>query len=103
MSLLLCRVADAGHSDASTRATAGVGNWPRDEIAEGGAPRVRRYGDYMSGGTVKPNFCGLFLPCFLAFTLSFVRPRRRLSSAPTVESPVRFRSSTSTELSPSRW
>src|SRR6266568_1719776 len=32
------------------------------------------YGDYMSGGTVKPDF-----------TLSFVRPRRRLSSAPTVD------------------
>jgi 2-polyprenyl-6-methoxyphenol hydroxylase-like FAD-dependent oxidoreductase len=43
------------------------------------------YGDYMSGGTVKPDFCGLFLPCFLAFRLSFVRPRRRLSSAPTVD------------------
>ena len=38
---VMCRVADAGDSDPSTRATAGVGNWPRDEIAEGGAPRVR--------------------------------------------------------------
>jgi hypothetical protein len=38
---LVCRVADAAHSDASTRANGRVGNWPRDEIAEGGAPRVR--------------------------------------------------------------
>ena len=39
----------------------------------------------MSGGTVKPDFCGFFLPCSFAFRLSFVRPRRRLSSAPTVD------------------
>jgi hypothetical protein len=39
----------------------------------------------MSGGTVKPDFCELFLPCFFAFTVSFVRPRCTLSSAPTVD------------------
>ena len=43
------------------------------------------YGDYMSGALSSPITVGLFLPYFLAFTLSFVRPRRRLSSAPTVD------------------
>src|SRR5580704_8731944 len=59
---------------------------PRHEVAVSWAlPGSERYGDYMSGGTVKPDFCELFLPCFFAFTVSFVRPRCRLSSAPTVD------------------
>jgi hypothetical protein len=36
-------------------------------------------------GHCQARFCGFFLPCSFAFTLSFVRPRRRLSSAPTVD------------------
>jgi hypothetical protein len=59
---------------------------PRHEVAGSWAlAGSERYGDYMSGGTVKPDFCELFLPCFFAFTVSFVRPRCRLSSAPTVD------------------
>ena len=41
MSPLLCRVADAGQGTQRHAPTAGVGNWPRDEIAGGGAPRVQ--------------------------------------------------------------
>jgi hypothetical protein len=37
----LCRIADAGHSDASTRATAGVGNRPKKTKRYLGGPRVR--------------------------------------------------------------
>jgi hypothetical protein len=72
-------------SRAST-SEAGVRKPPKNEPAGFGHRQCSgSYGDYMSGGTVKPDFCGLFLPCFFAFTLSFVRPRRRLSSAPTVD------------------
>ena len=45
------------------------------------APRPWLWGLY-ERGTVKPDFCGAF---FLAFALSFVRLRRRLSFAPTVD------------------
>ena len=37
----MCRVADAGQGTLPHAPTAGVGNWPRDEIAGDGALRVR--------------------------------------------------------------
>ena len=37
----LCRVAEPATATLPHAPAAGVGNWPRDEIAEGGAPRVR--------------------------------------------------------------
>jgi len=51
-------------STASPRATAS-GGWkaPRHEVAGSWAlAGSERYGDYMSGGTVKPDFCRRFLP-----------------------------------------
>ena len=71
--------------DDATSTGAVVRKPPGKEPAGSWSQRCRTlYGDYMSGGTVKPDFCGFFL-CSFAFTLSFVRPRRRLSSAPTVD------------------
>src|SRR5262245_40786714 len=54
---------------------------------DSGPPTTRRrrstpYRAYMSGALSSPIFVGAF---FLAFALSFVRPRRRLSFAPTVD------------------
>ena len=65
---------------------------PRHEPAEvmRGGRRVLRYGDYMSGGTVKPDFCGRFLSCFCAFFCStapqaFFRPDRRFRTPARAE------------------
>jgi hypothetical protein len=48
------------------------------------------YGDYMSVGTVKPDFCELFLPCFYGFFCStalqaFFRPDRRFRTPARAE------------------
>ena len=54
----------------TTRTVAGVREAPRHEIAGSGHRRCGvRYGDYMSGGTVKPDFWALSLSCILLFDL----------------------------------
>jgi hypothetical protein len=47
-------------TNTSTRWTAGVREAPRHEIAGSRRRRNSLYGDYMSGGAVKPNFWVLF-------------------------------------------
>ena len=72
-----------GWRDYPRAPVAGVRKAPRHEIAGCGRQQCRGYyGDYMSGALSSPISVGAF---FLAFALSFVRPRRRLSSAPTVD------------------
>ena len=68
---------DAGMTMPTTRTVAGVREAPRHEIAGSGHRRCGvRYGDYMSGGTVKPDFWALSLSCILLFDLKspFFRP-----------------------------
>ena len=72
------------HRDGAACTGAVVRKPPRNEpagIVQRGC-RALHYGDYMSGALSSPISVGAF---FLAFALSFVRPRRRLSSAPTVD------------------
>src|SRR5436190_8821971 len=68
---------DAGMTMPTTRTVAGVREAPRHEIAGSGHRRCGvRYGDYMSGGTVKPDFLALF-----TFIHSFVRPAEPILSS----------------------
>jgi len=72
--------------DARQTELAGVQKAPRHEVAGSWALAGSEcYGDYMSGGTVKP-----FLPCFCAFFCStapqaFFRPDRRFRTPARAE------------------
>src|ERR1700752_198032 len=88
---LLCRFADAGMAGLSTRSS---GRRPKSAKARNrgmwaaAVPRVL-WGLY-ERGTVKPNFCGRFLPCFCAFFCStapqaFFLPDRRFRTPARAE------------------
>ena len=95
MSPLLCRCC-AGFRTPECQnypraAAASVRKAPRHEIAGCGAPRVppALWGLY-ERGTVKPDFCGRFLPCFCAFFCSTApqvcfRPDRRFRTPARAE------------------